>query len=415
MKYIKLFTAFILALSLLVLLACSKTEVKKEGHDQNEQASIVSDETNHTEKDVDHDEGGEHEDGIVLTQKQAQTIDLSLGDFTSIRINDFITATGTLGLPPNAQSSVSVKTNGILNSRSKFVEGDYIKKGQLIATLKNPEFLVTQQLYLERMAELNLKRLEVERQRTLVNEDAGVEKNLQTAQAEVAVLEATTTGLAKQLNYLGISADNLTINSIQQEISITAPMSGYISKVNFHDGMYAQSPDPIMEIISTNHMHLELDVFEKDISKIKKGQKITYTVPAYENKVFEGKISVIGKEFNSNSKTVRVHGHLEDNGPNFIRELFLNAKIWLTDNTTQALPNKAIIKDGNNTFIYTTKDNVNSDELQFERVNVITGATIDGNTGVKLVNELPENSKIVINGAYYVYAQSKAGELSHEH
>ena len=101
---------------------------------------------------------------------------------------------------------------------------------------------------------MNLKRLEVERQKTLVESNAGISKNLQNAQAEVAVLEAKTQGLAKQLSFLGISTSNLSPGTIKQQIAIVAPMSGYISKISFHNGMYAQSSVSLMDIISSEHL-----------------------------------------------------------------------------------------------------------------------------------------------------------------
>jgi len=54
---------------------------------------------------------------------------------------------------------------------------------------------------------------------------------------------------------------------------------------------------------------------------------------------------VIGKEFNSDAKTVRVHGHVSGEKPPFIKDLFINAKIWLSDETATALPEKSIITD----------------------------------------------------------------------
>src|SRR5690606_20730288 len=173
--------------------------------------------------------GEEHqEEGLHLSKAQAETIGLEFGSLSSIKVNDFVKATGSLGLPPNAYSSVSAKTNGIIRGTKKFVEGNYIKKGAVIAYLENADLIVTQQDYLEAKAQLHLKRLEVQRQKTLVESNAGVAKNLQNAQAEVSVLEAKTQGLAKQLSFLGISTSNLSPSTIKQQIAIVAPMSGYI-------------------------------------------------------------------------------------------------------------------------------------------------------------------------------------------
>jgi len=101
--------------------------------------------------------------------------------------------------------------------------------------------------------------------------------------------------------------------------------------------------------------------------------------------------------------------------PKFIKDLFLEAKIWLNDQTVNALPEKAIIVDGESSYIYVTDKDSKEDELKFEALRVVVGTTDDGFTSVKLIDPIPEGMKIVTDGAYYVYAQSKAGELAHEH
>ena len=78
------------------------------GHDH----SSHSESDGHGGHDEGHDEHGEG--GLHLSPSQAKTIGLEFGDFTSLKVNDFVKATGTLGLPPNAQSSISARANGIV-------------------------------------------------------------------------------------------------------------------------------------------------------------------------------------------------------------------------------------------------------------------------------------------------------------
>lgn len=390
-----------------ILISCGESHSEGDGHDHGKET------TAHAEEEQGHNE--HEEEGLHLTKEQIKTIGLEFGEFSSIKVNDFVKATGTLGLPPNAYASVSAKSEGIINGTKKFVEGNFIKKGELIAYIENPSFIIKQQEYLESNAQLKLKKLDLERQKNLLDANAGVSKNVQTAQAEVAILEAKTIGLSKQLNYLGISTSSLTPNSIKQQIAIVAPMSGYISSINLHNGMYAQPSVSLMEIISSDHLHLELDVFEKNIAEIKIGQKISYTIPALGVSIYKGEISVIGKEFDPKTKTVRVHGHLDGEKPMFLKDLFINAKIWLNEDATIAVPDKAIIRDGENVFVYGAKNESKAKEIEFTTVRVITGATDNGFTSIKLLDEIPKGMKIVTKGAYYVYAQSKAGELEHDH
>lgn len=295
------------------------------------------------------------------------------------------------------------------------IEGNFIKKREFIAYLENTDFIIKQQDFLKTKAQLELQEIEVSRQQELIDANAVFSKNLQTTKAKSAILKAEYMGIDQQLNYLGIATKNLTPNNISQQIPIIAPMSGYITKINMHNGVFVQPNISLMEIVANDHLHLELDVFEKDINKIKVVQKISYTTPAINNTQYKGEVSVIGKEFNGTAKTVRVHRHLEDEKPIFIKDLFINAKIWLNDKTINALTEIAVLKENGSQFIYVALTNKDDAETVFLKINVKTGATNQGFTEVSPIDTIAKNMQIVTDGAYYVYAQSKNGELSHEH
>lgn len=412
MKNINKIISSILAILLVALLfSCSHNH--KEGEDHNHGNTS----TPHVAEDG-HGRGGaeEHKEGeIHLTKAQIETMNITFGEFSQIKINDFVSATGTLGLPPNALTAVSAKASGFIKNSNKYVEGSYVKKGVIMAYLENPEFIQHQQQYLETAAELTYLNQELQRQQKLVTAEAGVERKLQKLESEVQMKTATLKGIGKQLAYLGIKVDDLSPDNIVERVPIVSPMSGYITSIIMHNGMYVEPNRELMEIINEHHLHLELDIFEKDIAKIKEEQKISYTVPALGGTLYNGEVHIIGKEFNTKNKTVRIHGHLEKVRPRFIKDLFIEAKIWLNDQTVQALPEAAIIKDGASSYIYITNNEEDGAEIKFEKVMVIPGTSDKGFTAVKLIENIPDGMKIVTEGAYYVYAQSKAGELEHEH
>jgi len=407
--YISLF--FCLALSF-AFFACGHNHSEGDGHDHGHGHSHgVKD---HSEDDG-HGHGEAHADGVIhLTKEQIETMNIRFGDFSQIKINDFIKATGTLDLPLNAYASVSAKAEGFIKGSKKLVDGSYIKKGAIIGYLENPEFIQKQQSYLEVQSTLTFLNQELARQQKLVTANAGVEKQLQQLQSEVNTKTATIKGIEKQLTYLGYDPINLTPDNITERIAITSPISGYITSVNIHNGMYVTPQMELVEIVNEHHLHLELDVFEKDIAQVEVGQTISYSVPALGNQVFDAEVYVVSKGFHTQNKTVRTHAHLKKERPKFIKGLFVEAKIWLNDQTVQALPEKAIIKDGDFSYIYVA-DNKADVELKFEKIKVLPSSNDNGFTAVKLIDKIPDGMKIVTEGAYYVFAQSKAGELSHEH
>lgn len=357
----------------------------------------------------------DHEASYHLTRMQIDQVGIEYGDLTDMKINDYIEATGTLGLPPNAYSSVSAKAEGFIAGSNKYIEGSYIRRGTVMAWLENPEFIQKQQDYLEVKAKLDFLRRELERQEELVSAEAGVQKDVERLEADVLVQEARLKGTAGYLAYLGLDVAGLTADNIRQRIAIKAPISGYLTSINMHNGMFVEPKMELMEIVDESHLHLELDVFEKDIALVKDGQHITYSVPAVGNTLYEGEVHIIGKEFNTENKTVRVHGHLEKERPLFIKDLFITAKIWLTDQTVPALPEEAIIKDGVTSYIFAAGDDGSSEEVEFEKINVLPGVADNGYVAVKLMDEIPEGMRIVTSGAFYIYAQSMSGELEHSH
>ncbi len=67
---------------------------------------------------------------------------------------------------------------------------------------------------------------------------------------------------------LNINPSSVEKGIITSTINLYSPIEGYITKVNISNGVYVSPTDAIMEIVDTDHIHLELSVFEKDILNI---------------------------------------------------------------------------------------------------------------------------------------------------
>lgn len=99
-----------------------------------------------------------------------------------------------------------------------------------------------------------------------------------------------------------------------------------------------------MEIIDNSHVHIELNVFEKDIMNMKKEQKIIFTIPEASKKKYNAEVHLVGTAIEKN-RTIKVHGHLEDEDEeNFLTGMFVEAEIITEETLLNALPNTAVIK-----------------------------------------------------------------------
>lgn len=386
--------------------ACSSDHTHAEdGHDQGEP---------HTEQQGVAEES--HSDTEVeLTNEQIKTIGLTIGEMEELKITGFIKANGVLDLPPDEIATVTAPANGFVQyTKGEYLIGSYVKQGTVLARLEHPDYLQLQQDYLEVVAQLEFSRQEVARQQELNDANAGVLKSLQEATSVLKRQEAQAQGLAAKLRYLGIDPNRVADGNLYSTIAITAPISGYITAVKINRGLFVRPEETLYEIVNNQHIHLELDVFESSIAEVRKGMRISFTVPSLGTKIFEGEVRLVGRSFDPENKTVRVHGHIEGKHPDFIRGSYVEAKIWNDAATAKALPEGAIVSEDGLNYLF-VQEEATPDGMHFRRIAVKVGEKDDGFVAVEPLEVLPEGTLFVTSQAYYLAAQMIKGELEHEH
>lgn len=374
-----------------------------------------------TEEEHGHEEEAIADDIAVFTSPQIEATGLQTGSFIQIKLSGYIKANGMLDLPPSNQAAINPPHQGFVE-KTRYLEGDFVKKGTVLAELSHPDYIQLQQEYMETYSRLGFLQQELERQRTLAAANVSAKKKLQETESEFNAISAKQMGLKERLTYMGISTNRLVEGSIQRNIAIRAPFSGYITKVNIRLGELVKPEMTMYEMVDNRHMHLELKVFEKDLFKVKKGQRITFRLPTQGNQSYEGEVHLIGKEFDQENRTVSIHGHLTEEHPEFVRGLYTEAQIWLDARTVPALPESAIISEEGQTFIFVEEQEKENgteseahDEKQFRKVLVRTGLSENGFTEVYPVDSLSPDAKVVLSGAYYLIAEMNKGETEHNH
>jgi cobalt-zinc-cadmium efflux system membrane fusion protein len=353
------------------------------------------------------------EEHISLTQSQAEDAGLTYGTFGQEEIKIPIEANGSIELPPNNIASISSLLDGFV-VKINYLEGDVVKKGQVLVELKDPAYVKLQQGYLSVYGRLNYLEQELERQQILNDADVGAKKNLQQAQSEYSSKKAELAALKEQLSYVGISANAIENGKIQNRVYLRAPFGGTVTSVSAHNGEKVLSGQEVMQVINREHMHLELQLFQKDIPKVKKGQKVQFTIPAFEDSpVFEGEVSLVGKNLNMDSKTIRVHAHFEENEI-LIPGLYVEAKIMQDSKKARVLPTSAIVSNEGTSYFF-IKTETNGSEIYFEKVAFEPGIKSEDYVQIKSFDEIQDTTSIVLKGAFTLKAVMNKSEGGHGH
>ena len=278
---------------------------------------------------------------VTVSITQFETEKMDLGTLLEQEFNESIKATGFIDVPPQNKSSVSTFMEGYVK-RTPLLVGDKVNKGQLVVTLENTEYVELQQQYLEVAEQLNYLKSEYTRQQTLFNEKITSEKNFLKAESTYKSALAHYNGLGQKLKMMNLNPTSVEQGKISSSINLYAPISGYVTKVNVSNGTFVSPSNEIIEIVNTNHIHLELSVFEKDILKIKKGQKINFKIPEASDKFFKADVHLVGTSVDEANRTIKVHGHIDDDENNFIIGMFVDADILTKSKKGQALPKEAV-------------------------------------------------------------------------
>jgi cobalt-zinc-cadmium efflux system membrane fusion protein len=336
---------------------------------------------------------------IEISKAQFEGSKMLLGEFSEQSFPLIVQSTGMIDVPPQSRAIISSFAGGYVQ-KTPLLVGNKVRKGQVLATLENPEFVEMQQSYLETAQQLTYLKSEYERQKTLVEEQISSQKSFLKAESNYKSALAIYNGLKKKLQMLNININAVEAGNITSEIALYAPIHGSVTKMNISKGTYVSPADEIMEIINTDHIHLELAVFEKDILKIKEGQKIVFNIPEALEDTFEAEVHLVGTSIDTKNRTVKVHGHLEDDkNHNFALGMFVDAQIITESSQALALPNDAIITLDDKYYVLL----INSKEearYVFNQKEVTIGSSFNGYTMIKNIDDFTEKDLFLVKGAF---------------
>jgi membrane fusion protein, heavy metal efflux system len=336
---------------------------------------------------------------VVISRAQFERSSMRIGTVQEQVFTHTVKANGYIDVPPERKASVSVKLGGFVKSLS-ILPGEKVKQGSVLFTLENPEYIQLQQEYLETRAQLRYMQSDYERQKTLASENIASQKNYLKAESDYHTAEAKLKGLKEKLRLLNINIMRLEEGVIEPVVNVYAPINGFITKVNITRGVYVAPTDAAVELVDTEHMHVELQVFEKDIAEIRKSQKINFHVVGA-NMNHTGEVFLVGKTIENDTRTVNIHGHIDDEDEitDLLPGMYVEASIDVASVQRPVLPSEAMVSLDNVSYVLVLLDET-PDAFRFKRMEVTTGQFNNQWTEIINTASFPPDTKFLVKGAF---------------
>ena len=222
--------------------------------------------------------------------------------------------------------------------------------------------------------------------------------------------------MKSKLQLLGIALPDVGQAELASSTIVRSPISGYVRQIMTNTGAFILPEQKLFEIVDNHHIHIDFLVYEKDIDKIKVGQKINFILQSQPSQLMEATIFALGKALEEEQRALKVHAEIDNDNGNLLPGMYVEGRIVLENTKVNALPDEAITNDKGLKYIF-AKEEEHEDGVHFKKIQVLTGAQDFGYTEVTLLEDMPGTTDIVTKGAFFLMAQTKKGEegAGHHH
>lgn len=340
---------------------------------------------------------------IPLSEKQVKAVDLKMGEAQEREMDAMLHVNGSLVLRAQDMGNVSSLMGGIV--KNVYVkEGQMVSRGQVVATIENTDVVTLQREYYTAYKESEMARLELDRQKTLASAGAGIKKTLQMSEKNYKVAQANLLGTGRQLQQMGISTKEVAKGKFTTVFPLRAPISGTVSDMQASLGSYADMQTPLMKIRNNHAVECDLNVFEKDIAKVKVGDQVLVSLTNQPGVNVSGRVYGMNQYLNKGTKSVAVHVKLDaKRGAKLFEGMYVSGQIATGRQLCMTLPDKAIVSaDGKQYVFALNQQHSKGGTYSFSRHEVTTGVSYNGYTEVALCKHLKKGQKIVTDNAFYL-------------
>ncbi len=328
---------------------------------------------------------------IKLNDAQAKNAAIETSKIGKSIIGFTTKVSGIVVVPPQNIVSINTPLNGQVSNINVAI-GSFVKKGQLLAKIKDQVIIDLQQEYLSAQNKYAFAEKDFQRQKLLNDSKASSDKVMQMSKSEMQQQEIIIHALSEKLKMIHIAPEQISPQSLVSSINIYSTITGNISKVFINSGKYVTASESLFEIINTDKVSLKLKVFEKDLRTMKLGQQgIAFASNSKDKYAF--KIDLISKDV-ANDGMAEVFCNFNNKNIKLMAGTFMNAEITMQSSNTNSLPEDAVVSFEGKTYVF-----VKTGSNQYEMTEVTIGQSNNGN--VEVLNLTEFNGKDIVTSSAY--------------
>ncbi len=357
-----------------------------------------------------HDEHGEEKLVKMSAEVQKQS-GVVVAPAKKQRLAGVISATGKVEANADKIAHVSPRISGkIVTVKSSL--GDSVAAGQVLATLDSVELGESLNRYHQSKTKFTLAQSNMDRIKVLVDKKIAARKEILQAETDYKTAQTELHTDEERLSLYGVSvADLQGDNHKKPLLPVRSPIGGIITEKHAIVGELADPAKSLYTVADLSSVWVLVDIHEKDLAKVRRGQATTVIVGAFPDQKFRGRITYLADLVDEATRTVKARVEVPNPGRKLKPEMFATVELALAADAPPvlAVPEEAVQElDGKKLIFVAEKD------TEFEPRAVELGRASGGM--VEVVSGLKEGERYAVKGAFTLKSELKKGELEgHEH
>jgi cobalt-zinc-cadmium efflux system membrane fusion protein len=271
--------------------------------------------------------------------------------------------------------------------------GQNVAQGTPLFSIISSDFTDAQKLYLQAAQQFQLAEKDFKRQRDLLDNGVGIQKDLESAKTTYEITKSEYEKAQASIRIFGVDPAKMIFG---EPLIVRAPFRAEVISNKIVVGKYlTDNSDPILTIAELSTVWITATVKEKDIRFISEGDVSDAEVTAYPGETFIGKVYHIDNIVDEETRAINVLIECPNKGGKLKPGMY--ATIKFTEKPVEAvfLPSSALLQLNDQNFVFREVK-----PGKFLKVFVKTGETVKGKT--LITDGLQGNENVIVEGGFYL-------------
>ena len=286
---------------------------------------------------------------VLLTPDEERMVHVSTVAAELRPLRSRLQAMGTVYAPPNRKAVVGSAFPARVGEVLVRV-GQWVRRGQPLVVLNAEAVGEAKSAYLKARAALELAESSYEREERLLARGVGARKAFLAAENARKLARSDLESAEKRMRVLGLSEAEVEAvrasGDVDTRITLYAPIAGKVTDTTPVVGSMVDPSAAILTIIDPRTLCVDAEIYERDLAKLRTGQEVAVTVPAYPGQTFRGRIGYIGDEVKAETRTITVRTEVENAAERLKPGMYADVNLFLEEETPAlALPERAVLEN----------------------------------------------------------------------